>query len=304
MTRHLRPLLALLALSSAAPSLAQPDDLERSVALMAKIASATSPSFSPDGKRIAYVSNLNGIPQVWIVDAAGGYPQLVTAFDDPVGFVEWSPDGAWLAFTLAPGGGHERAGLSRPPRRLGREAPDERRQGDQPPRALVRRRLPPRPRLEPAQRRCDRLLRLRRRRRSAAPRHAEPRHRRVRGPDARQEARAPGSPRQPRRQQPLRGRARDRQGDPADSARRSRLLQRRLREGRPRGLSRDERRRQSRPDRLRAHGALSERCSREGHDSRRAARTRSSRPSSSTTPGRRRRSSGTCPARATSSCWI
>jgi Tol biopolymer transport system component len=82
---------------------------------MAKIASATSPSFSPDGKRIAYVSNLNGMPQIWIVDAAGGYPQLVTAFDDPVGFVEWSPDGAWLAFTLAPGGGmNEQVYLVRP----------------------------------------------------------------------------------------------------------------------------------------------------------------------------------------------
>src|SRR4030095_3588358 len=27
------------------------------------------------------------------------------ALDDPVGFVSWSPDGAWLAFNVAPGGG-------------------------------------------------------------------------------------------------------------------------------------------------------------------------------------------------------
>ena len=35
----------------------------------------------------------------------GGYPSLVTSFEDPVGFVTWSPDGQWLAFNLAPGGG-------------------------------------------------------------------------------------------------------------------------------------------------------------------------------------------------------
>ncbi|MDQ6651340.1 MAG: S9 family peptidase [Acidobacteriota bacterium] len=81
------------------------DDLNRAVTLMARIGSASSPSFSPDGKRVAFVSNLNGIPQVWVMPADGGFPGLVTAFDDPVGFVTWSPDGAWLALNVAPGGG-------------------------------------------------------------------------------------------------------------------------------------------------------------------------------------------------------
>jgi Tol biopolymer transport system component len=81
------------------------EDLERSVTLMAKIGASWSPSFSPDGARIAFVSNLNGIPQVWITPSTGGFPTLVTAFDDPVGFVTWSPDGKWLAFNVAPGGG-------------------------------------------------------------------------------------------------------------------------------------------------------------------------------------------------------
>src|SRR5262249_13048564 len=40
-----------------------------------------------------------------VVDSAGGWPEQVTAFDDPVGSVAWSPDGSRLAFTLAPGGG-------------------------------------------------------------------------------------------------------------------------------------------------------------------------------------------------------
>ena len=84
-----RLFLAALTLSLVASvSPAQPDDLERSVSLMAKIGSAGSPSFSPDGKRLAFVTNISGLPQVWVVDAAGGYPQLVTALDDAVGFVE------------------------------------------------------------------------------------------------------------------------------------------------------------------------------------------------------------------------
>ena len=84
---------------------ADEDELARAVALMAKVGSANTPSFSPDGRSIAFVTNISGLPQVWTMPAAGGYPVLVTAFDDPVGFVRWSPDGRWLAFNVAPGGG-------------------------------------------------------------------------------------------------------------------------------------------------------------------------------------------------------
>jgi dipeptidyl aminopeptidase/acylaminoacyl peptidase len=91
------------------------DDLERSVALMAKIGASWSPSFSPDGTRMVFVSNLNGSPQVWTMPSTGGFPRLLTAFDDPVGFVTWSPDGKWLAFNVAPGGGlNEQIYLARP----------------------------------------------------------------------------------------------------------------------------------------------------------------------------------------------
>ena len=39
---------------------------------MARIGHAFSPSFSPDGKQITFVSDLNGTPQVWIVPKKGG----------------------------------------------------------------------------------------------------------------------------------------------------------------------------------------------------------------------------------------
>lgn len=83
-------------------------ELEDSVARMAKIRACWSPSFSPDGSRIAFVSDLNGVPQIWTVGSEGGWPRLVTALDDQVQSVRWSPDGQWLAFSLAPGGGMNR----------------------------------------------------------------------------------------------------------------------------------------------------------------------------------------------------
>lgn len=79
--------------------------LEASVRRMAEIKRAWSPRFSPDGKRIAFVSDIEGIPALWTVSSEGGAPQRVTSLTDPVGSVSWSPDGAWLAFSVAPGGG-------------------------------------------------------------------------------------------------------------------------------------------------------------------------------------------------------
>lgn len=86
----------------------QADELTKTSAMMARMGFCKSPSFSPDGERIAFISDLSGTPQVWAVTVEGGWPELVTALDDPVENVLWSPEGSWLALTLAPGGGMNR----------------------------------------------------------------------------------------------------------------------------------------------------------------------------------------------------
>ena len=95
----------LLLCATAAPSQSAPTDVARTVEAIAKIRSATSPSFSPDGKRIAFISNASGIPQVWVMSASGGEPKQLTNLQDPVQSVSWSPTGDWLAYDVAPGGG-------------------------------------------------------------------------------------------------------------------------------------------------------------------------------------------------------
>lgn len=79
--------------------------IARQVALMARICSAGNPSFSPDDKWVSFITNISGAPQVWIMPAAGGYPRMVTAGEDPVTSQWWSPAGDWLALTIAAGGG-------------------------------------------------------------------------------------------------------------------------------------------------------------------------------------------------------
>lgn len=81
------------------------DELERMVKLMAKIGHSRSPDFSPDGDRVAFLSNISGSPQVWTVPVEGGWPAKVTSLDDPVTSLGWSPAGDWLAIAAAPGGG-------------------------------------------------------------------------------------------------------------------------------------------------------------------------------------------------------
>lgn len=83
----------------------QKSEVAVAVARMARVGSASSPSFSPNGKWVSFISNISGSPQVWVAPAEGGYPRMVTNGDDPVIQAYWSPASDWVAVTIAPGGG-------------------------------------------------------------------------------------------------------------------------------------------------------------------------------------------------------
>ncbi len=56
--------------------------------------------WSPDGKRIAFVSDRSGEDEIWLVDQAGGKPEQLTTGRQGMTYApEWSAEGAHLAFS-------------------------------------------------------------------------------------------------------------------------------------------------------------------------------------------------------------
>jgi dipeptidyl aminopeptidase/acylaminoacyl peptidase len=64
------------------------------------IRSASGGALSPNGAELAFISNITGIPQAWVVSTSGGWPRPLTLTDNPVRLVRWSPDGQWILFTM------------------------------------------------------------------------------------------------------------------------------------------------------------------------------------------------------------
>jgi dipeptidyl aminopeptidase/acylaminoacyl peptidase len=71
------------------------------------IRSAYTPAWLWGGQRVAFLTDITGTPQVWAVDAAGGWPDQLTFFRDKVWTLSASPDGRQMV-CLRDIGGNER----------------------------------------------------------------------------------------------------------------------------------------------------------------------------------------------------
>ncbi len=59
-----------------------------------------SPLWSPDGKKIAYLSNESGKTQIHMLWLDNGQSAKISNLQTGVSNLKWSPDGRWLAFTM------------------------------------------------------------------------------------------------------------------------------------------------------------------------------------------------------------
>ncbi|MGY1615674.1 alpha/beta fold hydrolase [Geodermatophilus sp. SYSU D00691] len=87
------------------PAAVLPTDVRLAVTEIAGTAGAWCPALSPEGDRVAYVSDRSGLPRLEVAHLDQGTPPAVLSGPaEEVVSVAWSPDGGWLAYLVSPGG--------------------------------------------------------------------------------------------------------------------------------------------------------------------------------------------------------
>jgi hypothetical protein len=79
-------------------------------------------SADPAGTHAAFISDRGGLPQLWCGALDSPRARLLDPGPDPVTEVSWSPDGRWIAYVTAPGGGEHTRVLAVRPDGTGRHA--------------------------------------------------------------------------------------------------------------------------------------------------------------------------------------
>ncbi len=75
------------------------------IRLIASLGRNDSPRYSPDGRRIAFISDRSGSWELWVSDSEGHELRQITSFGGSVvGTPHWSPDGQYLIFDARPNG--------------------------------------------------------------------------------------------------------------------------------------------------------------------------------------------------------
>jgi len=65
---------------------------------------ALTPRYSPDYKKLSYLSYVDGNPRIYIYDIGTGRQTLVTQSANPTFAPRWSPDGKWILYSMAVNG--------------------------------------------------------------------------------------------------------------------------------------------------------------------------------------------------------
>ena len=97
---------SLITFVSAAGDLAGVDPEDRSFRILTRDLTlsgvgslgAPQPVWSPDGRFVAYTSDRDGAPDIWLWSAKEGTDRRLTRLSARANGLAWSPDGAWIAF--------------------------------------------------------------------------------------------------------------------------------------------------------------------------------------------------------------